>query len=80
MTVHVLALVGLLLSAEGAQAGLGPHPLANRWFAPRQPDTTAAWVLPSLFGGPAAGKKVGDYTPREAAPLTVSAVSVCNFA
>ena len=57
MTAHALALVGLLLSAESAQAGPGQQQLANRWVAPRQRETTA-WVLPSLFGGPVAGEKV----------------------
>lgn len=60
MTAHVLALVGLLLSAESVQAAAGPgqQQVANRWVAPRQRETTTAWVLPSLFGGPVAGEKV----------------------
>lgn len=55
----VLALVGLLLLSS-AQAGPRQQALAtNRSVAPRQREHAAAWVLPSLFGGPAvAGEKV----------------------
>lgn len=61
MTANMLALVGLLLlllSAEIAHAGPRQQPLANRWVAPRQREQSAAWVLPSLLGGPVAGAKV----------------------
>lgn len=60
MSANVLALVGLLLSAESAQAGpwqQHQQPLENRWVAPRRQEI-AAWVLPSLFGGPVAAEKV----------------------
>lgn len=82
MTANVLALVGLLLSAESAQAAGAfqqPPSRASSWVAPRERREAAAWVLPSLFGGPVAGAKVCGSVDRSGAPSSRRESSVFDI-